>query len=74
MGIDIDFEYYPELVYNSGNGFTLRAKCVVNDIGTTSYVTNDLFSESLITNANQPLTNGMSFFVELTIPYSNFVG
>ena len=74
MGIDVDFEYYPELVYNSGNGFTVRVKCVVNDIGTTNYVTNDLFSESLITNANEPLTNGMSFFVELTIPYSNFVG
>lgn len=74
MGIDVDFEYYPELVYNSGNGFTLRVKCVVNDIGTTNYVTNDLFSESLITNINEPLTNGMSFFVELTIPYSNFVG
>ncbi len=74
MGIDVDFEYYPELVYNSGNGFTLRVKCVVNDIGTTNYTTNDLFSESLITNANEPLTNGMSFFVELTIPYSNFAG
>ncbi|MBQ9097296.1 MAG: S-layer homology domain-containing protein [Clostridia bacterium] len=74
MEIDVDFEYYPELVYNSGNGFTVRVKCVINNIGTTNYVTNDLFSESLITNVNEPLTNGMSFFVELTIPYSNFVG
>jgi len=74
MGIDVDFEYYPELVYNSGNGFTVRTKCVVNDIGTTNYITNDLFSESLLTNANEPLTNGMGFFVELTIPYSNFAG
>ncbi|MBR2846747.1 MAG: S-layer homology domain-containing protein [Clostridia bacterium] len=74
MGIDVDFEFYPELVYNSGNGFTVRVKCIVNNIGTTNYVTNDLFSESLLTNHNKPLTNGMSFFVELTIPYTNFVG
>ncbi len=74
MGIDIDFEYHPELVYNSGNGFTIRVKCVVNDIADKNYVTNDLFSESLITNVNEPLKNGMSFFVEITIPYSNFVG
>lgn len=74
MGIDVEFEYYPEIVYNSGNGFTLRAKCIVTDTAGKSYTTSDLFSESLITNVGEPLSNGSSFFVELTIPYSKFVG
>ncbi len=63
-GVDMTITFYPSLVYKNNSGFTFRVKITANN--STSVTAGTLFS-SAITNVNEKLSKGTSFFAEITV-------
>lgn len=72
FGITLRFEYYPSLVFDNGEGFTIRTKCiVVNNPKNVSY--QDLFGDRKLTDDIPAVpASGTEFFVDIKTSYVLF--
>lgn len=61
-GADVRFTYYPSLVYNNGNGYTMRVKCEVTGTPVNVYM-QDMFEGNY--GDNYKVYNGMTFFMDI---------
>ena len=66
-GVDAEFIMYPNLVWDNGNGFTLRMKCKILSVKDPSIPVDSIFAGTLVTPVSGNLYAGMEFFVEIQI-------
>ncbi len=74
-GVSLKFDYYPSMVYDSGNGsFVVRTECTVLD-NPNNLPYQSLFGEKKLTEDIPDVpTAGSSFFVDIQIKYENLLG
>ncbi len=61
-GADARFTYYPSLVYDNGNGYTMRVKCEITGTPVNVYM-QDMFAGDY--GDNYKVYNGMTFFMDV---------
>lgn len=61
-GADVRFTYYPSLVYDNGNGYTMRVKCEVTGTPVNVYM-QDMFKGEY--GDNYKVYNGMTFYMDI---------
>ena len=61
-GADVTFTYYPSLVYDNGNGYTMRVKCEVVGEPMSVYM-QDMFKGEY--GDNYKVYKGMTFFMDI---------
>lgn len=63
--VKVRFTYFPSLVCENGNGFTLRVKCEILDTPKESFI-KDIFNVSKNVSETQKIYNGMIFYGDIT--------
>jgi len=60
----VRFSYFPSLVCDNGNGFTMRVKCEVLDVPADLFIKN-VFKVGASVNETQKIYNGMVFYGDI---------
>lgn len=68
-GVKTDFTFYPQLVYDNGEGFTMRVKAEIKDAGSNPPVINELFADS---RTEETASNGKIVWTEFSLDYMFF--
>lgn len=72
FGVTLRFDYYPSLVFDNGQGFTIRTKCIVVD-NPKNIRYQDLFGDQKLTNDIPEVpAGGSEFFVDIKTSYVLF--
>lgn len=68
-GVKADLTFYPQLVYDSGNGFTMRVKAEIKDAGANPPSLGELFPG---TDTEKTAANGAVEWMEIELDYMFF--
>ena len=69
-GIENEILIYPNLVWDDGSKFVLSVKCNVISVE-KEISTKDAFGDSLLNNVDETIKPGSSYFVEVTLKYTD---
>ncbi|MBE7020560.1 MAG: S-layer homology domain-containing protein [Ruminococcaceae bacterium] len=72
--VDSELIVYPNLIWDSGKGFSMRLKCKILSVPSDNVDIKEMFGSMLISDVSGNLKEGMEFFIETSVSYGALIG